>query len=895
MVPRRLITDVEESAFLDGLSGALIGTCAAADTDVGIDDVLVFTLGDSLDRALVGAGAALDTSVSNVVSHDIPSNMFSSAKAVKPSRTFILTLISEIAIPFFELCRIFFIASGENPRIKEGIAIRYTQQAAHLVVSAGNLARSMGHSYVGSQHLLMALATEGGWAGLILQNAGLDGDFLKQSFAALYGTGTPEMPLPQGLSRSARRILRSAAQEARASSCKDILCIHVLLSLLRCEHCSAQTLLSLAAVDRNDVFTKSIDYLRWETQTVSNPKKEAVITKLLEQFSEDMLVKAAALDPVIGRDREIDMVIGILSRKNKNNPALIGEPGVGKTAIAEGLAQRMAVGNVPPQLKDKRLISLNMANLVAGTKYRGEFEERLRDVLAEIRRSGDVILFVDEMHTIVGAGAAEGAIDAANIFKPALGRGELQILGATTLTEYRKYIEKDPALERRFRPVTVEQPDSETAMRILQGLKPGLERHHHIRITEEALKEALRLSVRYLPDLFLPDKAIDLLDEAASHARMEELRRGSGGARQDLEQELHEAVRESRFEKAAELRDKMQKMVVKSPESRRPRSVTAGDITWAVSARTGIPAGRLTADERERLLNLESILSSRVIGQAVAVKAVSEAVRRGSSGVRDERRPVACMMFTGPTGVGKTELCRVLSEEVYGSRDAMIRLDMTEYMEKQSVSRLIGAPPGYVGYEEGGKLTEAIRRRPYCLVLLDELEKAHPDVCGILLQIMEEGELTDSGGRKVSFKNTIVVMTSNVGGEHRGDGLGFQPAGNSQERTDALKRAFAPEFIGRLDKVVAFSPLDSAALEIIAEKYLDQLRQRLDAMGMQLVLPQELARWLAGQCKAKDGARHLRRLVQDRVEGPLSEFLLRNGKKSAKIRSVLQEDDLCFL
>ena len=773
--------------------------------------------------------------------------------------------------------------------------MRYTAQAERLIVSAAGYARSLGHSYVGSQHILMALAAEPGWSGLILQSAGINMEFLAAISTVLYGTGTRTLPLAQGFSKSAKRIFASAAMEARANGNKGIMCIHILMALLRCERCAAQELLSLADVDRNDVFTKSLDYLQWESKEQVSSKKEAVTTKLLEQFSEDLIIKAATTDPVIGREKEIDMVIGILSRKNKNNPALIGEPGVGKTAIAEGLAQRMAVGNVPPQLKEKRLISLNMANLVAGTKYRGEFEERLRDVLTEIRRSGDVILFVDEMHTIVGAGAAEGAIDAANIFKPALGRGELQILGATTLTEYRKFIEKDPALDRRFRPVMVEEPDKDATLQILQGLKPGLERHHHIRIMEEAVREAVRLSVRYLPDQFLPDKAIDLLDEGASHARMEELRQGKGaGPRVDLEMELHEAVRESRFEKAAELRDRMQKMSGKSAENRRPRAVTAADITWAVSARTGIPAGRLTADERERLLTLEKILSERVIGQDEAVKAVAEAVRRGSSGVRDEHRPIACMMFTGPTGVGKTELCRVLAEEVYGSRDAMIRLDMTEYMEKQSVSRLIGAPPGYVGYEEGGKLTEAVRRRPYCLVLLDELEKAHPDVCGVLLQIMEEGELTDSTGRKVSFKNAIVVMTSNVGSGCKSDGLGFQPAGNAKEKMEALKHAFAPEFLGRLDKIVVFSRLQDGSLEKIADKYLHQLQKRLSALGMQFAFPEELTAWLAQQCSGKEGARHLRRLVQDRVEGPLSEFLLRNGKKNGKIKVSLCGNALHF-
>ncbi len=589
------------------------------------------------------------------------------------------------------------------------------------------------------------------------------------------------------------------------------------------------------------------------------------------------------------------MVIGILCRKNKNNPALVGEPGVGKTAIAEGLAQRMAVGNVPPQLKEKRLISLNMANLVAGTKYRGEFEERLRDVLNEIRRSGDVILFVDEMHTIVGAGAAEGAIDAANIFKPALGRGELQMLGATTMDEYRRYIEKDPALERRFRPVRVEEPTQEAVMTILRGLKPGLERHHRLRISDEALTEAVRLSVRYLPDLFLPDKAIDLLDEGAAHVRMEETFSGrNGAARKVLEQELHEAVKESRYEKAAELRDKMQKMVASTGESRRTRVVSGGDIAWAVAQRTGIPVGKLTTSERQRLLKLEEYLSEHVVGQAKAVSAVAEAMRRGYSGIRDENRPIACMMFTGPTGVGKTELCRVLAEEMFGSRDALIRLDMTEYMEKHAVARLIGAPPGYVGYEEGGKLTEAVRRRPYCLVLLDELEKAHPDISGILLQIMEEGCLTDSQGKRVSFKNAIVVMTSNVGSEVRGDGLGFRPTGRSAEMDGALRQAFTPEFLGRLDRVVHFEQLPDSAMEAIARKYLTLLQKRTAAQGIHLQLPEDLAAHMGKTGKGRGGARQLRRIVQEQVEGPLAAYLLSCSRKPGKVQVHLVEGKVCF-
>ncbi len=773
--------------------------------------------------------------------------------------------------------------------------MRFGVDATGLILSAAQQARRFGHSYVGSEHLLLAMVRSSGWTMQILCGAGLDPVLVERLVPFLYGSGTSDLPLPQTFTASARNILADAAKEARRLGSRQVGDLHILLGMLRSKRSAAMELLTISDVDSDEVFTRIIDHLNWEAKAPAKMKKEAVSTKLLEQFSEDLVQKAAAMDPVIGRQREIDMVIGILSRKNKNNPALIGEPGVGKTAIAEGLAQRMAFGNVPPQLRDKRLISLNMANLVAGTKYRGEFEERLRDVLAEIRRSGDIILFVDEMHTIVGAGAAEGAIDAANIFKPALGRGELQMLGATTLTEYRKFIEKDPALERRFRPVMVEEPDVDATAAILRGLKPGLERHHRLRITDEAMKEAIRLSVRYLPDLYLPDKAIDLLDEGASHARLEEMSPNRGSAlRQDLELELNEAVRESKFERAAELRDKMQKMVGKSGDGKRPRCVTGADIAWAVSARTGIPAGRLTANERERLLNLEAILSERVVGQQEAVSAVAEAVRRGFSGIRDENRPVASLMFTGPTGVGKTELCRILAEEMYGSKDAMIRLDMTEYMEKQSVSRLIGAPPGYVGYEEGGKLTEAVRRRPYCLVLLDELEKAHHDVAGILLQIMEEGELTDSTGRRVSFKNAIVVMTSNIGGELRSDGLGFCPAGREGETEGALRQTFTPEFLGRLDRIVCFKPLGEDAMEAIARKYLTQLQQRMAAVGVQLALPDELAASLGSRCKAKDGARHLRRLVQQEVEGPLSEHLLRTSRKAAKINGVLCEGEICF-
>ena len=794
---------------------------------------------------------------------------------------------------FFQISLVYFWKLSERISPKGGMWVQYDENAAYLLRAAARKARAMGHSYVGSAHILLSLLQAPGMAGHLLRGAGLTEGLLEPAAGLLYGLGTPDLPLPQGLTAQAKRILLAAAREAKALNAKKVTPLHILLAVLRLRQTAAYELLTLGNVDGDVLFTRTLSYIALEESKTLERKKEGTSMKLLEQFSEDLLLKAATMEPVIGRDREIETVIGILSRKNKNNPALVGEPGVGKTAIAEGLAQRMAAGNVPPQLKDKRLVSLNMANLVAGTKYRGEFEERLRDVLSEIRRSGDVILFVDEMHTIVGAGAAEGAIDAANIFKPALGRGELQMLGATTLAEYRKYIEKDAALERRFRPVMVEQPTGQATLEILRALRPGLERHHGLRITDEALMESVRLSERYLPDLYLPDKAIDLLDEGASHARMEEMKSGRSVHR-DLERELSDAVKDSRFEKAAELRDKMQRMLHAGGEHKRPRTVTGGDIAWAVSCRTGIPAGRLTANEREKLLNLQRTLEEKIVGQPAAVQAVAETLQRGLSGIRDERKPIASMLFTGPTGVGKTEMCRVLAQELYGSKDALIRLDMSEFMEKQSVARLIGAPPGYVGYEEGGKLTEAVRRRPYCLVLLDELEKAHPDVAGILLQIMEEGELTDSTGRRVSFKNTIVIMTSNVGSTVRSEGLGFNPGGREGEVEAALRQHFTPEFLGRLDKQICFRPLDGNALGKIAGKYLRELITRSKTAGIQLQLSEEVVRLLQCKVAPKDGARQIRRLVQEQVEGPLAEFLLANSKKNASIQGNVREGELQF-
>ncbi len=768
--------------------------------------------------------------------------------------------------------------------------MRYTRASTQLLTDAAGAARAMGHAFVGSGHLLMALCAGPGWPGRLLQSFGMTRSLAQDLTAVKFGLGMRGSPLHQGLSSGVEKILQAASRDAALTGKNAVEPGHILLAMTRCEDTTAMEIIRLCRIEPAELFTMGVACLAGPGY---ERKKEACTTKLLEQFSEDLILKAATMDPVIGRDREIDTVIGILCRKNKNNPALIGEPGVGKTAIAEGLAQRMATGNVPPQLKEKRLVSLNMANLVAGTKYRGEFEERLRDVLSEIRRSGDVILFVDEMHTIVGAGAAEGAIDAANILKPALGRGELQMLGATTLNEYRKYIEKDAALERRFRPVTVNEPTKEETAAILRALKPGLERHHRIRIHEDAVNAAVEYSARYLPDLYLPDKAIDLLDEGAARAAMEETYRNDAAPRKQLEQALHQAVEEKEFERAAQLRDKMQRLS-RSLEPRRGRQVGPEDIAWAVSQRTGIPTGRLSLDRRQRLLQLESLLQQQVMGQDGAIQKVSDAIRRGFSGIRDGERPIACLLFTGPTGVGKTELCRALSQEIYGTKDAMLRLDMTEYMEKQSVSRLIGAPPGYVGYEEGGKLTEAVRRRPYSLVLFDELEKAHRDVTGILLQIMEEGELTDSTGRRVSFKNTVIILTCNVGGQIKSEGLGFQPAGRTGEMEGALRSSFPPEFLGRLDGIVHFSPLETDTVAAIAEKYLQQLQQRAGNMQIHLELPKELAAHFASRCSPKDGARQLRRLIQQEAEGPLAVFLLQREKKPEIIKGKLEQGKLVF-
>ena len=756
-----------------------------------------------------------------------------------------------------------------------------------LIVQAGRFARELGHSYVGTEHLLLALSQEAGSAGRVLRAAGLEEPCLRSMVLAGAGLGSRTLFLPQGLTPRARRAVHQAGVEASRLRTGGVTPEHLLLALTRDDGCTACRILNGSGIEPDCIFTETFGALRTPEQTQQGRQTSV---RLLEQYCENMIEKAARMEPVVGRERELCEVEQILCRKNKNNPALIGEPGVGKTAIVEALAQRLASGQAPQGLVGKKLYRLDLASVLAGTKYRGEFEERIRDILAEIRRAGNMILFVDEMHTIVGAGSAEGAIDAANLLKPALGRGEIQLIGATTLEEYRKYIEKDAALERRFRQVLVREPTKEQTLRILQGLRPGLEQHHRIRISDEAMQAAVELSCRYLADRFLPDKAIDLLDEAAASiwlsggtvdARLEEKKRR-------LSQELEQAVRDGAYEHAAALRDRLQELVRRQAESSRAQRmllVTREDVAGIVSQRTGIPAGALSRTEKERLLQLEQALHERVVGQDAAVEAVCRAVRRGRSGMADEERPAASMLFAGPTGVGKTELCKALADVVYGSADSLVRIDMSEYMEPGSVTRLIGAPPGYVGHEEAGTLTEKVRRRPYCVVLLDEVEKAHRDVRNLLLQVMDDGMLTDAMGRTVSFKNAIVVMTSNAGsGEDRKGGLGFLPQEASERFALALRQLFSPEFLGRIDCVACFTRLGLPELTEIARRQLEKLCARANVHGLRLSIAPGAAEELARQAlSSSGGAREIRHLLQTCVQTPLADALLSDAAAGNRV------------
>ncbi len=751
-----------------------------------------------------------------------------------------------------------------------------SQELERTLAQARLEALKLGHSQVGSEHLLLALLIRQSAAARLLRSQGWEAESFRKVLRRACGSGTPYLPLARGFSPGAGTILAGAAREAMRLESSRVQPEHLLLALLRAWDSTAARLLRENGTSLDCVFTDLYLSLDGEAP-LCRPAERSNNMRLLEQFCEDMVSRADRMDPVIGREEEIETVIEVLSRKNKNNPALIGEPGVGKTAVVEGLAQRMAAGRVPEQLQAKRLLALNMASLLAGTKYRGEFEERVRDVIQEVRRCGNVILFVDEMHTLVGAGSAEGAIDAANLLKPALGRGEVQVIGATTMEEYRKYIEKDAALERRFRPVTIREPSKADTLAMLEGLRPGLERHHHIRITEEAMEAAVELSCRYLTDHFLPDKAVDLLDEAAARARSRcKGDRNTEDTRQKLSRELSLAVEENRFEQAATLRDKLQQVVRQQRGLFSRQAVEREDIAAAVARRTGIPVGKMTRSDRERLLHLKEDLNRQVLGQQEAVEAVAAAVCRGRLGLADGARPVASLLFLGPTGVGKTALCKALADCVYGSRDALVRLDMSEYMEQHTVSRLLGAPPGYVGHGEGGELTEKVRRRPYCVVLLDELEKAHRDVTGILLQVLEDGVLTDSMGRHVDFSNTIVVMTSNLGSGRTGlDGLGFLARGQADPAQKALREFYSPEFLGRIDCIAGFRPLPAETLRAIAEKELAETVRRAAKAGAYVKTDSATLDCLAAQCaKGAAGARGLRQKIRRDIETPIAERLL---------------------
>ena len=789
---------------------------------------------------------------------------------------------------------------------------KFTPRAEEALRLAQESAEEMGHGYVGSEHLLLGLMREEeGIAHRVMTEYGLTDEMICSILQRTVGTGLAGAAPSQGLTPRAKSIVELAVSESIRTNCTYIGTEHLLMGILREGNNMALRVLRTVGVDPRKMYASVVKKLNESPRTVTSGaatpnKEEGKKGKTLSEFTRDLneAAREGKLDPVIGREQEVQRVIQILSRRTKNNPVLIGEPGVGKTAIAEGLAQRIVSADVPEELLDKKILSLDLSGMVAGTKYRGEFEERIKNTLAEVRQAGNVILFIDELHTIVGAGSAEGAVDAANIIKPALGRGEIRVIGATTLDEYRKYIEKDAALERRFQPVTVGEPTAETSVEILKGLRDKYEAHHKLTITDEAIEAAVMLSSRYINDRFLPDKAIDLMDEAASQVRMK-----AESASPDLKsleekiaalhREKAEAIAAQDFEKAAQLRD-IEKNYTEQVEIERDKwhrqmqqnrgSVTADDIAAVVAGWTGIPVTRLTEDEGQRLLRLEDTLHERVVGQDEAVTAVAKAIRRGRVGLKDPKRPIGSFLFLGPTGVGKTELCKTLAEAMFGDENAMIRIDMSEYMEKHTVSRLIGSPPGYVGHEEGGQLTEKVRRKPYSVVLFDEIEKAHEDVWNILLQILEDGIVTDSQGRRVDFKNTVIVMTSNVGAKNITAAdtarLGFD--GGEQENDEAkrfarireavmaeLKRTFRPEFLNRIDETIVFRQLDEEDIRKIARRMLEVTGRRMAQQGITLQADDDAVAALAKDgFDAQYGARPLRRAIQNTVEDAVAELML---------------------
>lgn len=780
---------------------------------------------------------------------------------------------------------------------------RFTERAQKVLALSQEEAIRIGHNNIGTEHILLGLVREGeGIAAKALVALGLSPEKIQKEVEALIGRGT-EVTQTVHYTPRAKKVIELSMDEARKLGHSYVGTEHILLGLIREGEGVAARVLNNLGVSLNKARQQVLQLLGSNEATPGSQSGTTshANTPTLDSLARDLtaIAREGRLDPVIGRSKEIQRVIEVLSRRTKNNPVLIGEPGVGKTAIAEGLAQQIIQNEVPETLRDKRVMTLDMGTVVAGTKYRGEFEDRLKKVMDEIRQAGNIILFIDELHTLIGAGGAEGAIDASNILKPSLARGELQCIGATTIDEYRKYIEKDAALERRFQPIQVDEPSAEESIQILKGLRDRYEAHHRVSITDESIDAAVKLSDRYITDRFLPDKAIDLIDEAASKVRLRSYTAPPN--LKECEQKLEEvrkekdaAVQSQEFEKAASLRDTEQrlreqledtKQQWKEKQGKENSEVTVEDIASVVSTWTRIPVSKLAQTETDKLLNLENVLHDRLIGQDEAVVAVAKAVRRARAGLKDPKRPIGSFIFLGPTGVGKTELARALAESMFGDEDAMIRIDMSEYMEKHSTSRLVGSPPGYVGYDEGGQLTEKVRRKPYSVVLLDEVEKAHPDVFNILLQVLEDGRLTDSKGRTVDFRNTIVIMTSNVGAAtlKQTQHLGFNVQDESREFNDMkekvmkeLKQAFRPEFLNRIDEIIVFHPLEKKHIRQIVTLMAHQLQNRLNEQEIELELTDTALDLVADKgFDAEYGARPLRRAIQKHIEDRLSEELLK--------------------
>ncbi len=797
----------------------------------------------------------------------------------------------------------------------------FTEKANKAINLAMEAAQEFGHTYVGSEHILLGLLrNEDGAAFTVLEKCGADEETLTKLIKEEIGCGDVTRLTPEDFTPRTKRVLQTALIQAAKMGHNYVGTEHLLLSLIADSESYAVRFLEMMNIRTSDIIRMFREAFGGESEDdlenediaePSQPKSKGGSTKMLDKFGRDLTAVAAKgeIDPVIGRQNEIDRVIQILSRRTKNNPCLIGEPGVGKTAVAEGLALKIVNGEVPEPLKNKRIVALDLTSMIAGTKYRGDFEDRISNAIDEVKKAGNVILFIDELHTIIGAGSAEGSADTANILKPSLARGDFQVIGATTINEYRKYIEKDAALERRFQPVTVGEPSEEEAIEILKGLRDRYEAHHKVKIGDEAIKAAVKLSSRYIADRFLPDKAIDLIDEAASRVRLrtytapDDLQETENRIKA-LEQEKAEAVNAQDFERAAKVRDEEKKLREElenrkkewqEKNERKNGEVTAEDIAEIVSSWTGVPVVQLTEEESQRLLKLEEILHKRIIGQDEAVTAVSKAIRRGRVGLKDPNRPVGSFIFLGPTGVGKTELCKALAEAMFGDENAMIRFDMSEFMEKHTVSKLIGSPPGYVGYDEGGQLTERVRRHPYSVLLFDEIEKAHPDVFNMLLQILDDGRLTDSQGRHVNFRNTVIIMTSNVGARmitEKQKNLGFFGGEETAERDaekiresvmSELKQVFRPEFLNRVDDIIVFNKLTGEDICKIAQNLLVSLKARLKDIGVEAEFTDEAVKAVAeAGFDEVYGARPLKRAIRSKIEDAVSEKLLEGSVKAGE-------------